>query len=169
MSLNSLAIVGTGMGELAKALDKSPEILREVNEGARRVQRTAKVLIRSKNKTGRQYRRKFGKEGRTQRYTASAPGEAPARFTGSLAKGVKVRRAKVSHRTKTAYVRSTSPHSHLMAFGTESMAPRPFMNVALRAVRRDVAEAIKRAYGRSASKAVAKNKQRKGRIIRGKR
>jgi hypothetical protein len=71
-------------------------------------------------------------KGRTRAYTASAPGQAPAAFTGTLARSVKL---KVPGRGKgwSARVyadRGTAFYRHMLEFGTKQRATkRPRRNV----------------------------------------
>lgn len=113
-------------------LDDS-EMCAAVNEGARAVRNNARRLIRAKDKGGREYTRPRG-EGR-QKYRASKPGEAPARFSGHLADHIRMWPAKRGGRRVVAHVSASSPHAHLLEFGTVSMAPRPFLGPAVNAAK----------------------------------
>lgn len=81
-------------------------------------------------RTGRQYRipgtRKF--------YTASAPGEAPARRLGDLARTIRVA-PRVLPGLVQARVGTDMEHGLYLEYGTENMEPRPSLRPALERAR----------------------------------
>tara|TARA_R110000772_G_C13310322_1_gene440404 strand:- start:13455 stop:13904 length:450 start_codon:yes stop_codon:yes gene_type:complete len=88
--------------------------------------KTARELIRDKKKTGRIYTRT--RNGRRVRHQASAPGEAPANFTGFL---IKQTAFEVSgHRFMKFGNRA--PYSAFLELGTKNMAARPFLIKAIK-------------------------------------
>ena len=92
----------------------------------RRNVKTARLLIRDKNKNGRIYTRRRG--GQRIRHRASAPGEAPANFTGLLARetGFEVsgfRFMKFGNR---------APYAAFLELGTGNMEERPFLIKAIK-------------------------------------
>lgn len=146
MKLTAQVLKSSGLRLLAKSLDDSDELRAAVNEGARTVRNIARRLIRARDKSGREYTRPRG-EGR-QKYRASAPGEPPARFTGHLVEHVRVYPAKKGRAKIRAFVGSTSPHAHLLEYGTVKMRARPHMAPAARAARAQNFQNIKAAAGR---------------------
>ena len=92
----------------------------------RRDVKSARTLILDKNKTGTIYTRRRG--GRRVRHQASAPGEAPANFTGMLIRetGFEVsgfRFMKFGNRSKIGF---------WLELGTTRMEPRPFLIKAIK-------------------------------------
>lgn len=148
-----------GMRVFTGALD-GESIRASVNEAARAVRNGARRLIRSRDKSGKEYYRPRG-EGH-QKYRASRAGEPPARFSGHLVDHVRMYPAKKGGRRLTAWVGSTSPHVHLLEYGTRTMAPRPFMGPAARQARaqnyRNIKAAAKADVQRAARKASAKTR-----------
>lgn len=90
-----------------------------VLDGAERVRETA-IASMLTSKGGRHY------PGNPRR--SSAPGEAPARQTGRLAGGIDIR-AEVAD--LKAVVNAGTAYAAALEFGTERIAPRPFMRPAL--------------------------------------
>ena len=87
----------------------------------RRNVKTARLLIRDKNKNGRIYTRRRG--GRRITHRASAAGEAPANFSGLLARETAFevsgfRFMKFGNR---------APYSAFLELGTKNIEPRPFL------------------------------------------
>lgn len=74
---------------------------------------------------GRQYR----VPGTKRKYTASAPGEAPATATAELRQSVGTK-IEGKGRGIIGYVGSDSDHAKPMEFGTKTIAPRPWLRVA---------------------------------------
>lgn len=152
-----------GLQLFTLALREAQEPIRQaVNEGARAVRNIARRSIRAKDKSGEEYTRPRG-EGR-QKYRASAPGEAPARFTGHLVEHVMAYPAKKGRRRIVAWVGSTSPHAHLLEFGTVNMKPRPFMGPAARQARAQNFKNIKAAAKQGISAAARKASARAAKV-----
>ena len=91
---------------------------RNVSEAARVVQSEVRRKL-SGTRSGRTY----PVPGTQQTYTASAPGEPPARRTGDLAKSYQVHEP--TGGTPEAYVGSDSPYALPLEKGTRRMAARP--------------------------------------------
>lgn len=139
-------------------LDDSP--LREaVNEGARAVRNNARRLIRARDKSGAERSRPRG-EGR-QKYRASAPGEAPARYTGHLASHMRMWPAKAGRPRIVAYAVADSPHAHLLEYGTQKMAARPFLGPAVKQARANHFRNVKAAANRMIRVSASKTKGHK--------
>lgn len=92
----------------------------------RRNVKTAREFIRDKNKNGVVYNRI--RNGRRVRHQASAPGEAPASFTGFLIK--KMAFEVSGHRFMKFGNRA--PYSAFLELGTKNMAKRPFLIKAIK-------------------------------------
>lgn len=154
MTVSRITLSG-GLRIFSKALAAhQDEIRAAVNEGARVVRNIARRSIRAKDKSGREYTRPRG-EGR-QKYRASAPGEPPARFSGHLVGHVRMYPAKKGRSKIAAWVGSTSPHVHLLEFGTVNMKPRPFMGPAARQAKAQNYQRVKSAAKRTVQGAARK-------------
>lgn len=68
-------------------------------------------------------------------HQASAPGEAPASDTGTLARNITV---EVNAEALTARVNSGTAHSAFLEFGTPTIEPRPHIRVSLDAQRNNI-------------------------------
>jgi len=97
-------------------------------------------------KSGRVYKRRTRrKNGRPRLHRASAPGEAPARDTGTLANAVGIRQ--IGNMSWEVYVKQpASKYAAALEFGSprRRLAPRPFMRPALERVRKPFVAAIER-------------------------
>lgn len=97
-------------------------------------------------KSGRVYKRRARrKNGRPRLHRASAPGEAPARDTGTLANAVGIRQ--IGNMSWEVYVKQpASKYAAALEFGSprRRLAPRPFMRPALERVRKPFVAAIER-------------------------
>ncbi|MEK0324941.1 MAG: hypothetical protein QQN63_04485 [Nitrosopumilus sp.] len=92
----------------------------------RRDVKSARAMIKDKNKTGRIYIRRRG--GQRIRHQASSPGQAPANFTGLLARETAFevsgfRFMKFGNR---------ADYSAFLELGTSQMEPRPFLIKAIK-------------------------------------
>lgn len=98
-------------------------------EAAQTIAEEARESIRSRPKSGREYRR-----GGIS-WTASAPGEPPANVTGALADSITAQAE-----PNGASIVATNEIAHTMEFGTAGgkIAPRPFMVAAADAKRTEV-------------------------------
>lgn len=83
---------------------------------ATKIRTTAVELVQRGPKTGKTY----------GNHQASAPGEAPATDTGSLAGSIKIRKGEEG----TWYVVAGVAYASYLEFGTERMEARPFMTPA---------------------------------------
>lgn len=117
-------------GELKVKVDQT---VRQINQqvasrGTRAVNaiRNAELEVLNGQRSGRVYRKPHSKA----TYTASAPGEAPARRTGALRIGwngrVKSNSASGRSVSIVAELESTTPYAGYLENGTAKMAPRPF-------------------------------------------
>jgi hypothetical protein len=86
-----------------------------MGKAARVMARQMKQVV-GRSGSGTQYRR----GGRT--WTASAPGQPPARFTGNLFRSMQGR---ASRRGYALVVSAVAPHAALLELGTARMDPRP--------------------------------------------
>jgi Bacteriophage HK97-gp10, putative tail-component len=91
-------------------------VRKAMREAARTASGQIKQLVSGRNGGGVTYVR----NGR--RYTASAPGQPPARYTGNLWRSIKGR---ASSRGYAMIVETLAPHAHLLELGTARMAARP--------------------------------------------
>lgn len=102
------------------------------------LRRTAKKSILAKPKHGRVYN--LRKNGRLVRHRASAPGEAPAEFTGSLRRAIDfdvIGSDKVVFGVKKSFnAANKSPkgitYGKFLEFGTKKMKARPFLLPAIK-------------------------------------
>ena len=113
--------------------------LRGVTIAANDVRNEILRRILQTTKTGRMYVR------RGIPHQASAPGEAPASDTGTLARGITV---VVNAQTLTATVNSGAAHSLPLEMGTPTIEPRPHLRVSLAAQRENIQATIGREIGR---------------------
>lgn len=92
------------------------------------VLRNAELEVLRGKRSGRKYRKPYSK----RRYTASAPGEPPARRTGALrlswTGGVDVVRSHTGSMQVTAYIESSMPYAGYLENGTDTMAARPYVD-----------------------------------------
>ena len=128
------AIFNTKEGIRRGLLDVGPEIEREVVR-----------LIKSPPKTGRLYLR----GGRI--HQASAPGEAPANLTGTLAESVSF---EVSSPTQLIIGDRAriADYGGYLEFGTSRMAPRPHLKPGALSKAREVEQAVVRGVARELGK-----------------
>lgn len=127
--------------------ESKSDIVRAVNVGALLIQGTARENILRGQKTGTVV--EIGGE----LHIRSAPGEAPANDTGTLAAGIVVQKADPNADIPVAEVSSTAPYAMALERGTEDMAARPYMGPAAKknekAITRMVTKAVDRAIGRN--------------------
>jgi hypothetical protein len=76
-------------------------------------------------------------------HTASAPGESPARDSGELVRKLRVVPAKTVDTDPTAMVISAAEYAAALEFGTERIAPRPYMRPAYAANIEKIRAAVK--------------------------
>lgn len=99
---------------------------------AEKVRSDAVKSILSGGKSGRLYRR------RGTVHQASAPGEAPASDTGTLANSAEAKLVDINR----AVVNFSAQYSSFLEFGTTNIAPRPYARPALMMNRDFITEAI---------------------------
>lgn len=84
------------------------------------------------------------KRGRGSVHSGSAPGQPPARFTGTLFRSVKGRS---SRRGYALVIEAIAPHARLVELGTRRMAPRPAFAPAFTAQRGAIQDLLRAAVG----------------------
>ena len=115
-----------------EAVDQTvKKINQQVKKRATRVKnalRNAELEVLKGQRSGRKYR----KPGSSRRYTASAPGEPPARRTGALrlqwTGGVDSSSSSRKGVSVTAYIESNVPYAGYLEHGTSRIAPRPYVD-----------------------------------------
>lgn len=136
---------GAGSAIRATVKDQIANINRKaVSRGVRAVNvlRNAELEVLKGQRSGRVYRKPFSKA----TYTASAPGEPPARRTGNLRMHwngqVKSENSSGGGVTVVAELESQEPYAGHLENGTSKMAPRPFV----KKIKEKAAPEIKRIY-----------------------
>lgn len=119
-----------------------------VSRGVRAVNaiRNAELEVLKGQRSGRVYRKPYTKHAT---YTASAPGEAPARRTGNLRMHwngqVKTKSASDKRISIVAELESQEPYAYKLEHGTSKMSPRPFMEK----IKEKAAPEIRKIYNES--------------------
>jgi HK97 gp10 family phage protein len=72
-------------------------------------------------------------------HTSSAPGQAPANWTGKLLNSIKVQKTK-----GTAFVYITAKYAEFLEFGTSKMRARPFIIPAFIKTKKYIQDRLKR-------------------------
>lgn len=119
------------------------ELIEAAVEGAELIRAKANKAIMSPPKTGVVYYRK-GKP-----HQASAPGEAPANWTGKLIKSSRVVR---DWKTLSASAQWRADYSLHLEYGTEKMEPRPFIRPATIALKKTITKLMAAATKRALKK-----------------
>ena len=104
-------------------------IMEGLKDGAHVIQSLAQRSILSGPKTGRKY----------GVHRASAPGEAPANDTGTLVRGIEVRKGQEDF---TYEVHSIADYAGYLEYGTSRMAPRPYLQPAAKKAEPDIVKLI---------------------------
>lgn len=110
---------------------------------AQKVRKDAIKSIQGGSKTGRVYSRGSG-QNLSATHQSSAPGQAPASDTGTLASSIKA-----ESRNLTGRVYSDLKYSFWLEYGTLQMAPRPFLNPALKSNEQYFVDQLTRAIQRA--------------------
>jgi len=140
----------SGLQDATKALEKVKEDLENNMQeillgGGQLIRGEAIRSIQSGAKSGKTYKR----YNPTRTHKASAPGEAPASDTGTLASSISIdvdveRNAVVGKIIAYADDGSGDNYAKHLEFGTQNMSARPFMQPALRKSRRKINQIFKR-------------------------
>jgi len=112
--------------ELKNLLTKAENI---VNESSEYMAEEMKKSITTGAKSGKQY----------GNHTASAPGQAPANWTGQLLRSIQIQKFK-----GISYVFVSAKYAEFLEFGTSKMRPRPFIIPAFIKTKRMIKETLKR-------------------------
>lgn len=105
--------------------DMKKEIAAALFVGGLKIEENAKLSIQREVKTGRAYRR------RTVTHIASAAGQAPANDTGRLVNSFNVSQSADKMAVAFKSGGATVAYAVALEYGTDKMAPRPFMKPAL--------------------------------------
>ena len=116
---------------------------RNIKEATFFVHKTLVENVLTGNRSGRKYRIPSGKKGAEKKtyYTASAPGEAPARRTGALATDYKPR-----VKGFIGTVGAMLLYALMLEKGTKKMAPRPHLGSAFSMSHDDIIRILSRNY-----------------------
>jgi len=144
-----------GLAQLSAAITAkqkkiSNAVGKAITRGALAVQGAARSRILKGPKNGKTY--KYGKGGK-RRHVASAPTQAPANWTGNLARSLKVVNATESGGVWTAKVTANAPYAAALEFGTRGagrthrvvIEARPFLTPSVKELAPKIHADIKRA------------------------
>jgi len=112
--------------ELKNLLNKAENL---VNDSSVYMAEEMKKSIASGAKSGRRY----------GNHTSSAPGQAPANWTGKLLRSIKVQKMK-----GISFVYVTAKYAEFLEFGTSKMRPRPFIIPAFIKTKKMIQDRLKR-------------------------
>lgn len=121
-----------------------------VSRGVRLVNalRNAELEVLKGQRSGKKYKKPFS----STMYTASAPGEPPARRTGALrvqwTGNVETKRAGAKEMSVRAYIESGTPYAAYLEHGTGRMAPRPYVDRIVEKAMPEVTRIMGESYGR---------------------
>ncbi len=129
--------------QLQRLLKKAGE--RNIKEATFFVHKTLIGEVLVGNRTGKTYRIPGGARGVKKKtyYTASAPGEAPARRTGAL-----VTDYKPTVKGFVGIVGAMLIYALMLEKGTQKMAPRPHLGVAFSKSKADIIRILSKDYTR---------------------
>lgn len=134
----------------AKTSERTEGINRKViSRGVRVVNviRNAELEVLKGQRSGRVYRKPYTKKAT---YTASAPGEPPARRTGNLRMHwngqVKSKKSSGGGAAIVAQLESQEKYAVLLEEGTSKMAPRPFAEKIVEKARPEVEKIFREPY-----------------------
>ncbi len=148
MSLFTIVRSGRTGAAIQEKIDRKVESVNNqaVSRGTQAVNalRNAELEVLKGQRSGRVYRKPHSKAS----YTASAPGEPPARRTGNLrlhwnGKVIK-ERTSGGGLNITAELESQEPYAGILEHGSRRMAPRPFVE----RIKQKAMPKIKRIYSR---------------------
>jgi HK97 gp10 family phage protein len=112
--------------ELKKIINQAENL---VSESSVYMAEEMKKSITSGAKSGRRY----------SSHTSSAPGQAPANWTGQLLKSIKVQKMK-----GISFVYITAKYAQFLEFGTSKMRARPFIIPAFIKTKKYIQDKLKR-------------------------
>lgn len=148
MSLFTIVQPGRTGAAIQEKIERKVESVNSqaVSRGTQAVNalRNAELEVLKGQRSGRVYRKPHSKAG----YTASAPGEPPARRTGNLrlhwnGKVIK-ERTSGGGLNITAELESQEPYAGILEHGSRRMAPRPFVEK----IKEKAMPEIKKIYGK---------------------
>ena len=133
-----ISIKVSGLEKALEVLRKAETELQEpikdtLKGGAQLIRGEAIKSIQSGSKTGRTYKR----YNPTRTHRASAPGEAPASYTGNLVSNIMVQ-----EKGDSIEVQSNAEYSKFLEYGTSKMEARPFLFPAYEMSREKIVQAI---------------------------
>lgn len=107
------------------------------------VMRNVELEVLSGQRSGKIYRKPYTK---SATYTASAPGEVPARRTGNLRLHWSGQVKRKSSSVVVAELESNEKYSAYLEKGTKKMAPRPFANKILEKAKPEAERILREPY-----------------------
>lgn len=118
--------VKVNKSELDKIINQAENL---VYEGSEYMANEMKKSIASGKKSGKRY----------GSHSSSAPGQAPANWTGKLLKSIRIQKTK-----GLSFVYVTAKYAEFLEFGTSKMRPRPFIIPAFLKTKKMILERLKR-------------------------
>lgn len=112
------------------------ELLKTINQAENLVYRASEFMAEEMKKSissGAKSGRRYGS------HTSSAPGQAPANWTGKLLKSIKVQKTK-----GLFYVVVAAKYAEFLEFGTSKMRARPFILPAFFKTKKMILDQLKR-------------------------
>lgn len=118
--------VKVNKSELDKIINQAENL---VYEGSEYMANEMKKSIASGTKSGKRY----------GTHTSSAPGQAPANWTGKLLNSIRIQKTK-----GISFVYVTAKYAEFLEFGTSKMRPRPFIIPAFLKTKKMILDRLKR-------------------------